>query len=203
MTRFKFKNLVLALSLGALTGALGSAAQAQTRDDPPARSFIPFTSFGYVGANVGQSDFSRDCFPGFGCDQKDVGFKIYTGGQLWKILGLELAYINMGKAEVNGGPLRAQGANLSLVANLPIGSVFSVFGKFGGTYGWTQEEPSSLAVGSRRGSERGFNRSFGGGLSFDVSSNLQILAEWERHRFAFISGDRDIDLISGGVRYKF
>lgn len=193
----------------ALAPSLASAQMNPNRVDASARpmagdgsrSWIPYTSYGYVGINAGQSNFPGNCNSGYECNEDNIGFKLYTGGQLWKLVGLEVGYINMGKAESSGGSIKAHGVNLSLVGNVPIGPQFNVFGKIGTTYGWT--ETTGFATGYRTGNDHGFGVSYGAGVGFDVSRNIQIVGEWERHRFQLAGGNDEISLWSLGAKYKF
>jgi OmpA-OmpF porin, OOP family len=57
-------------------------------------SWIPFTTHGYVGASVGESNFDIDCASGFSCDRKATGFKVFTGGRFHDVIGLELSFWN-------------------------------------------------------------------------------------------------------------
>lgn len=184
------------------TTPMASSTGTMTATETRSRSFIPYTSFGYVGVNGGQSSFQSNCVSGFNCDENGVGFKVYTGGLLYKAIGVELAYINMGKAERGGGSQKAQGANLSLVGNIPIGDWFSLFGKIGGTYGWTRSD-AAAGTGINTGKDNGFGLSYGAGVAFDVTKSLQIVGEWERHRFQFVSGRDEVSLVSAGLKLKF
>jgi OmpA-OmpF porin, OOP family len=198
------KTALLAGALGAalLQAAVPAFAQTTTTSGTPGRSWLPLTSYGYVGGNAGWSDYKdASCSAGFGCDRDDLGFKLYTGGQLWRWVGLELSYVHVGRAEVNGGKLRAQGANLSLVGNLPIADRFNLFGKVGSTYGWTRT--SAAAPGVTTGSEQGVGLSYGAGVGIDLARNWQLRAEWDRYRFDFKGPANEVDLYSVGVAYKF
>jgi OmpA-OmpF porin, OOP family len=188
------------LSRTLLTGLLvvPLASVAQTRDD--SYSWLPFTTHGYFGAAAGQSSFDLNCSPGFSCDDKDSAFKIYTGGKFHNVFGVELGYVDLGKVDFGIGTAKARGVNLSLVANLPLNEAFAVFGKVGSTYGST-EAPVFLE-GNKR--ERGFGKSYGAGLEFSLGRNWGIRGEWERQTFEFANnGDRDVDLGTIGVHYKF
>lgn len=190
-------GVMLLAPLAATAQVAARAAQQDT-----ARSWLPFTTHGYVGASVGQSAYDLDCAAGFSCDDYDVGFKVYTGGRLRDIVGLELAYIDLGKVDRNGNSSRAYGANLSLIGNLPVAQQFSVFGKVGTTYGWTRTFVASDS-GAPSGEESGFGLSFGAGLNYDVNRNWAVRAEWERHRFEFVRDDERVDLYTVGFNYKF
>ena len=165
------------------------------------RSWIPYTSYGYVGLNLGKSEYNTPCVAGFSCDNPQFAGKIYTGGLLNRIVGLEVGYINLGNANRNGGRAKAQGANLSVVGNLPIGW-FNTFAKIGTTYAWS-EITADPASGVLVGKQDAFGLSLGAGVGFDLTRDIQLLAEWDRNRIKFVSGRDAVDLYSLGVKYKF
>ena len=165
------------------------------------RSWLPLTSNGYVGISGGQVNYDLNCVSGYSCDDTTTGFKLFTGGKLWNVVGLELSYLELGKGHRAGGDIRARGIDLSLIGNLPINQGFSVFGKVGSTYGWTRTSASAPGISS--GKERGFGLSYGAGLNYDFASNWGVRAEWERHRFDFVGANKDTDLFSVGVTYRF
>ena len=164
-------------------------------------SWLPFTSNGYVGISGGKVTYNLNCVPGFSCDDTGTGFKLFTGGKLWNVIGLELSYLEFGKVDNAGGSTRARGIDLSLLGNLPLGEHFSLFGKVGSTY--AQTRTSASAPGAASGKERGFGLSYGGGLNYDFTSNWGVRAEWERHRLDFVGSNKDVDFISVGVNYRF
>lgn len=187
--------------------ASAQTTSSTTYDNEQRYSWLPFTSHGYVGGSIGQATYDDlTCVGGSSCDDEDIGFKIFTGGRIKNILGIELGYINLGEVDVNGGSAKAQGIDLSVVGNLPIGSSqFSVFGKIGTTYGWTKTNPGAQAavLGAPSGKERGFGWNYGVGVNYDLNRNWAIRGEWERRRFEFVDNDKDIDLLSVGFNYKF
>lgn len=205
------KNSKLLLStLGIL--ALGASSLASAQSDSYGRwndsaseqpdSWIPGTSYGYLGANVGESDFDLGgCAAGFTCENNDVGFKVYTGGKINRIIGVELAYVNPGVGKANGGKQKVQAANLSLVGSIPIGDRFSVNGKVGGIYGWT--ETGATAPGVASGKEDNLNWSYGAGLQFDLTRNWAIVGDWDHYRFDFVNRSDDVEMFSIGAMYKF
>lgn len=212
------RSTFLAPVLGAVL-ALPLLANAQVRPDNPTRSsdatrandsgraaprsYIPGTSYGYAGINLGRSDYGDvPCVAGFACDDHpDLAGKIYTGGLVSGIFGVELGYLNLGAADRNGGEVQAQGVNVSLVANLPIDK-FNAFAKVGTSYLWN-EITAAPGTGVLTGEEDGFGLSYGAGLGFDINPNMQVIAEWDRNRVEFVSGKRNIDMLSVGFRWKF
>lgn len=165
-------------------------------------SLLPYTSYGYAGINLGRANWGDSCdgFSGiFSCDDSAFAGKIYTGGLISRMVGLELGYINFGEPDHAFGSFRAHGINASIVANLPIDPV-NLFARFGTTYGWTK---TPAGPGFSGGDDDGFGIAYGAGIGYDISPQLQITAEWDRNRFNFVNGDQDLDLYSVGLRYKF
>lgn len=165
-------------------------------------SLLPYTSYGYVGMNLGSSNWGNSCegFSGiFSCDDSAFSGKIYTGGLINRMVGLEIGYVNFGRPDTQFGSWKAQGVNASIVANLPVDPV-NLFARFGTTYGWTT---TPAGAGLYSGDDNGFGIAYGAGIGFDVSPQFQITAEWDRNRFKFVNGDQDLDMYSIGLRYKF
>lgn len=165
-------------------------------------SLLPYTSYGYAGLNLGRSNWGDSCdgISGiFNCDDTAFSGKVYTGGLISRMVGLEVGYVNFGRPEAANGKWKAHGLNASIVANLPVDPV-NLFARFGTTYGWTR---TPAGAGVRSGDDDGFGISYGAGLGFDVTPRFQVTAEWDRTRFNFVNGEQDLDMYSLGVRYKF
>lgn len=195
--------------LGALTLAASGLAAAQSSDygrwndtdSEKPRSLIPMTSYGYVGLNLGKSAYDLNCSPGFSCDDSVEAGKLYTGGKFNRMFGLELAYVNLGQAEANGGSTEAQLANLSLVGTVPIGERFNINGRVGGFYGWTDID--TTAPGAATGEENDFGWSYGLGVQYDFTRNWALTGDWDHYRVDFTDRRDDVQLWSVGVLYKF
>ncbi len=188
-------------AVGALLAAcllLPAVSQAQgLRAD----EFGPGVSRAYVGASVGKSKFDPDCLPGLSCDKSKTAFKVFAGTVLNETFGAEFAYLNLGRINVAGGSQKAHGFNLSLTGHMPIGRDFSGFGKVGATYGWT--ETRSSVPGASTGDDNGLGISYGLGLGYKISAELEAILEYERHRFSFAPGSQTIGLTSIGLRFKY
>ncbi|HEY3698603.1 MAG TPA: outer membrane beta-barrel protein [Spongiibacteraceae bacterium] len=195
----KLNSIVRISTAAMLLGIGGVYADARTSDS---YSWIPYTNYGYVGANVGRSDFKNGgCEATFSCDDTDVGYKIYTGGQISRVFGVELGYVNIGKFNRNGGDKKAQGADIHLVGNLPLGDKFNVYAKAGGIYGWTSTTANAPDVDT--GHEREFNWSYGAGLQFELAQQWALRADWDQYRLKFADGRDNVALYSVGAIYKF
>ena len=112
----------------ALLGCSAMGSQAQLRDP----SLLPGVQRGYVGLSGGTAKYDlRSGTGGFGFDDSDTAIKLYTGVYVHPNLGLELAYLDMGKARRIGGSTSARGLSLSLVGRLPLTTQLDLLGKLG------------------------------------------------------------------------
>lgn len=195
-------SMCLAVAAGLAFAAAGAFAQQGSGMRADGASWLPYTTNGYVGVNVGRSHYGGSCTPGFGCDRRDWAGKIYLGGMVSEYVGVEVGYSHLGDSDRHGGRLRAHGINLSLVGALPVSQAADLFGKVGTTYGWTK---TSAAAGTDvdTGNERGFGLSFGAGVSFNLTRNWAAVLEWDRTRYRFEEGRENVDLYSVGVKYRF
>lgn len=188
-------------SLAQQSGSMGSSG-ASSRSD--GYSILPYTRRGYVGINIGQSDYKDlRCGSGlFGCDDSATRGHVYTGGLFNDWVGMEIGALYEGGVGRGGGTTRAEGVNLSVVGRVPLGA-FNVFAKGGATYGRTRVTADALS-GLPAGRVRGWGRSYGAGAGFDITPNHGVVLEWERHAFRVPGGGRrDIDSTSLGYVYRF
>lgn len=184
------------------TGATNARSGFDTTND--GYSLLPYTRRGYVGINLGRPEYDNDCgVTGFACNDPNLSGRIYTGGLFNDNFGLELAYLNMGRAERAGGTTRAEGLNLSLIGRMPLGAAFSIFAKGGVTYGRTKVSTDG-ASGVPAGNDSGWGGSYGGGLSFDLAANSSVVLEWERHDFHFVNeGRQPVTSTTVGYVHRF
>lgn len=205
--------MIRAFSCAALAAAACSVASAQTQQgttsnntmsaNGPRDSFLPYTQQGYVGVSAGQSKYDlRSGTGGFPTDDSDQAVKIYTGGYFHPNFGVELGYLNAGRADRIGGTSRAQGLNLSLVARAPLTEQFDVFGKLGTTYSRTRTSGFS-GFDVATGSESGFGLSYGAGVRWAFNESWAAVLEWERHKVRFADGKSNVDLTTLGVQYRY
>ena len=162
-----------------------------------------FWGTGYFGIGAGESKFRSECANTnvFSCDQRDTAWKIYAGGQMNDVLGLELGYTDFGEIKASGGETKAWAVPISLTAGVPLGPV-RVFGKAGGLYGRTDvdADPSTLFD---TGHKSGWGWTYGAGAAFAVSKTLAIRADWDRYKLDFVGGRDDVDMLSASVQFRF
>lgn len=192
------------LSLAALLAGLGIAAPSfaqQTQTDtfrlPYERGF-----WGHAGISFGQSKLDDvTCTPGFGCDDKDQAFKLYAGGRFNNTFGLEVGALNFGKFSANGGEADGWGADVAILAGIPIGANSAIFGKLGVIYART--ELSASVPGIDTGKERGFGGRCGVGGQLGLTKEWALRADFDRYRVPFPGDHRDLETLMLGVQYTF
>ena len=190
------------LSAVAVLGLMASgAALAQSTYSAPWRGEF----WGYVGASGGETKFRTECsrtLTQFECDRKDTGFKVYAGGRMSQILGLEIGYTDFGRIRASGGDTDAWAVPLTLVVGAPLGQRFGAFGKVGGLYGRT-DVTASIDSLTQTGHKNGWGMTYGAGATFSVTPAVQLRADWDRYKLDFVGGRKDIDMLSAGVQVRF
>ncbi|MEO5935117.1 MAG: OmpA family protein [Duganella sp.] len=213
-------------TLGALACAMLSIQVAQAED-----TFINpewANSAWYIGAGIGRSRGNIDqdrlvrslsangaTVTAFSTDERDTGYKLFVGKQLNRYLALELGYFDLGKFSFNSttsgngvfnGEAGFRGANLDLLAQLPLGDRLSLLGRVGANYAKASTHFSGNRLNAVTGpnpSERKLNAKAGLGLEYKLSEALALRGEVERYRVNDAVGNRgDVDLLSVSLVYK-
>jgi OmpA-OmpF porin, OOP family len=181
--------------------AQASGSTLGARDD--AYSLLPYTRRGYAGINLGRPDIALPCGSGgYDCSKPDVGVHIYTGGLFNDFFGMEVGYLNSGRAARAGGRTWAHGLNVSALLRAQSGA-FNVFAKAGATYGQARVSVGP-ASDQPSGKGRGWGGSYGLGLGYDFRPDAGIVLEWSRHELRFPgTGRRDLDMTSVGYVHRF
>jgi OOP family OmpA-OmpF porin len=176
----------------------------------------------YIGGSAGKSDIDDEIAIPYlitsgTVDGKSSGFKIFGGYQFSEYFGLDLAYVDLGKARysgsyfgtpVTGGSVDVWGLNFSAVGTLPVGAGFAVFGKLG-LFAWEATARDTTGNYPFRSTEYGGDFSLGVGFSYNFTKNISARMEWERFGLGGGGGyDYNIDLgrvdfLSLGMAYKF
>lgn len=149
-------------------------------------------------------------------DRRDAGYKVFLGYQMNRYLGLELGYFNLGKqgfnvnttpAGVLNGEMRVQGANLDLVATVPLTTNLSLLGRAGATYGRTRTQFTSSGAVTTSGpnfSDRSANPKLGLGLQYAFSDQFIVRGEAEAYRVNdAVGGHSRINMYSVSLVFPF
>ncbi len=137
--------------------------------------------------------------------------KVYGAYQINRLVGVEMgADISRVSPRDNGliepgslAPgLRPKGWQFSSVGTLPIGQKLGVTGKVG-AYRGEMDLTASQSI-----NDDGKTKAlYGVGLKYDFSQNFRVQGGWDRYRLGTdkttIDGDRNIDLLSIGMKYRF
>ncbi|MES2934510.1 MAG: outer membrane beta-barrel protein [Pseudomonadota bacterium] len=148
----------------------------------------------YAGSGFGVNSATRE-------DHNDAGFQIGGGYQFLPWLGVELAYVDLGKQETdysvtptNGGTTtrrhgdyKLHGLNASAVGTYPLTEKFSIFGKVGVFHSrlkYTESSstpyPGSTNTSFAADDDRQTKASFGLGAAFKANEKISIRAGWDR-----------------------
>lgn len=186
------------LAVAALTATVGAQAQSP--------SYVPYATpgAGYVGINVGRSNYSLDNgFSLFGSDKSDTAYGINTGSYFNENFGLELGYTNFGKIGRGGGDTKAQGINFSLIGKAPLSPQFNLLGKLGTTYSRTEVSANRFS-GLPTGKDSGFGVSYGLGAEYVFNPQMSAVLQYDEHRMKFADTGRDrVSATTVGLRYRF
>lgn len=166
-------------------------------------SWLPYTTAGYIGLSLGNGKLDTVCVAGQTCEDPSGAVHLYLGGMFTPYVGIQLGYFRLGDTDRNGGTVKVSGANLVLTGVAPLGYAFSLVGRVGGTYGWT-ETSVGLGVPAPAGDRTGFGASYGAGLSWDFNRNWSATLDWDRHHLKFAGDDRKkLDVATIGLKYRF
>lgn len=198
----KVTLVALGLALTAPALAQQPAAQSTTTTTDTWRMPYERGFWGHAGISFGQSKLDDlQCAPGFPCEDKDQAFRVYAGGRFSNIFGLEIGALNIGKYQANAGEADGWGADIALLAGIPIGANSAIFAKVGTIYART--EVASDVPGAPSGKERGFGFRYGVGGQLGLTKEWALRADYDRYDVAFPGDHRDLETVMLGVQYTF
>lgn len=154
----------------------------------------------YAGAGVGKVSIEID---DVGFDADDTAFKVFGGYNFNQHFAVEATYLDGGKPDQRFGPgsveVAADALNISALGRVPLGEVFSLFGKVGfASYDVeVKGRVSGRVVTSDSGSDEDLTYGIGG--AFNIGTSFELRAEYEA---IDISGGSFTILSVGGL-YKF
>ncbi|MGB3916431.1 outer membrane beta-barrel protein [Thiothrix litoralis] len=169
----------------------------------------------YVGASAGSSKLGDTCNDPFfsgNCNDQDFAWKAFGGARFDPMVGVELAYYDLGSSSMNGitGGSTAKldssttGTGITGVGYVPITPQIEAFGKVG-AIAWNNKTSKTVGGGlTQQEDSTGISPLIGGGAQFQMNSNLHLRGEWE-HMFNIGSDsayETDADLYSLGLSYS-
>lgn len=203
----KLTLLALAtLSCAQASFAYGSYKDVGFKDMMPVMTNTPAW---YAGFNVGESRTHDRAAPGSSDSVTQIGpaWSADLGYQFFKWYNAsfagEIGYINYYHSSetlpgVNVANTDHFGAYAALVGTLPLGYNFGILGKVGP--GWSYAKKVFEATGTSA-SANDWSPFYAAGLSYNMTQNASLLAQWSRIRGNSKTGSTD--LISLGVSYAF
>lgn len=174
-------------------------------------------SGGYFGAALGQASAGNYCSDTSGlviasCDDKDRTFKVFGGYRFTRNVGVEAAYVDLGKyhatGSVTGVPFDVNteltGVTVQAVGIVPFGNEFSLMGRIGAIF-WDLN--NSGTVGNFRGGsgDSGADVAMGIGAQYKFARNFGIRADLDYYPNLGNSttGEENVTAVSIGVVFMF
>jgi OOP family OmpA-OmpF porin len=217
-------KLAALIALACATMATAQAAPGASQDDAVFVNPDWANSAWYVGGSFARSRGDIDqqrvasnlllpgsSFSTFTKDEKDIGFKLFTGKQLNKNLAVEFGYFHAGKFDYSGvtptnsvvrGTSSYRGANLDLVGQLPLTQRLSLLGRVGAQYGKTSSHFTGPRI-SGQTLDGKTNAKFGVGAEYKLTEAAALRWEVERYRTeGSIATGRNVDLATISFVYK-
>ena len=157
---------------------------------------------------------------GANLDDSDLGWKLFTGYNFNKYLGIEVAYVDLHDsttkvgAAINNPPVDAEikaeidGFTFVGIGRWPATEQLDIFARIGGFYYRAKSDSNAeVLVQNRIFRAKGsttvndISYVFGVGAEYEIGGNLALRAEWER--YSYKDEDADTDLFSAGILYEF
>lgn len=161
----------------------------------------------FIGAGGGISKFNSGCTAGPGtCDDNGSYWKVFGGYQFSANFGYEVGYGDLGELTrtvtgVGSDNVESNVYDVVLVATIPLGRAYSIYGKFG-IYGFDADR---TVTGAGTTNAKGRELTYGFGLKYHIAKSIELRAEWQRY---FDVGDSatgafDVDVGLLGIAFHF
>jgi OOP family OmpA-OmpF porin len=161
---------------------------------------------GYLVGMVGQTKAKDvEVFPGESLDDTGTGIKLGGGYAFHRNVGVEAAYVDLGKATITGGGQKAEfkssGLVVTAVGMLPLNNQVTLLGRLG----FIDATVKATAPGVSEKSTK-VKTTFGIGASYNFTPQFAVRGDFDRYSKLGdnnTTGESDVDMISVGVVYKF
>lgn len=148
---------------------LCSAAITAVMTTPPARADQSEDHGLYLGAAYGMVRVEDSDFD----DDNDFG-QLFAGFQFLPFLGIEATYYDFGEYGNAFANADTEATSLAVTGRLPLTGVVAVYAAFGPVW-WETD----VNVGPFSGNYHGKDLRFGTGISFELSPNLDLRAQYD------------------------
>lgn len=160
----------------------------------------------YMGAGAGATKLDDDSFGDIDLDDSDTGFKVFGGYSFNQNFAVEASYFDFGEASGSfedfvgtvNFDVGISGFNASVVGTLPVGDMFSLYGRLGYASYDVDAHATIIGVGSGDASESDSDMTYGvgGELSFG-----QFGMRLEYEAINLDQGDANMISLSGLFRF--
>ena len=160
----------------------------------------------YMGAGVGSTKINDDGFDGIDFDDGDTGFKIFGGYTFNQNFAIEASYFDFGEAsgsfndfgDTVNFDVGVSGLGAFAVGVLPLGDMFSLFGKLGYASYDIDAHVDIVGVGSGSSSDSQSDMMYGAGAALSFG---QFEARAEFEAINIDGGDANMISVSGLYRF--
>jgi opacity protein-like surface antigen len=177
-------NLKIAAAVAALTVAMVPAALAQTQQE---------VSGPYIGGGIGQFNAQIDDVDDVDStvdewDNDDTAYKFFAGYRINRVIGVELAYINLGEPSGAVVPGRNVDASVDgfapyVVATIPLGPYFELYGRLGYFFYDATVGVEDGVGGRAEFDEESEDLVYGAGIGTNIGEKLNVRFEYEKFDF--------------------
>lgn len=156
----------------------------------------------YIGASIGNATLDDD-FDGLNVDDKSTAIRLLAGWRFNDNFSIEGGYHDFGDFEQTfddgSGPLTARlsadGFLFGATGHLPLSERFALTGRAGMFFWDGSAEINNVSQATPEDS----NLYLGVGVSFDVTKQFQVTADWTRYELE----DTNSGVFSVGLQYRF
>lgn len=184
----------------AVCGMLGLASFSAAADN-----FVPTTPEMYLGGGLGYNWLNGQPFrdpnnPDHDFSESHLTWKGFAGLRFTNLLSVEGQYIDFGAHNRNSDNVKAHGWTTGLVLDVPLTEDIVPFAKAGALF-WNSDGTftSNGTPGGTGFHQSGTDFTWGGGVRFALTDNLDLRLEYERFRL----DDTHVDNATAGLQFNF
>lgn len=150
----------------------------------------------YIGGGIGADRINGEDFTNSNgnISKSRVSWKAQAGMKFNPVISVEAQYIDFGAANRNTDRVKATGWTAGVIADLPTGMFITPYAKAGAVRWKTDNRFNNLSR-----SDHGTDFTWGGGVRFQLSDNIDIRTEYERFRL----DQTHVDNLSATLQFNF